>query len=559
MNYGFVIDTRACIGCHACSTACKSENDVPLGVHRTWVKYTETGRFPDVRRNFQVTRCNHCANPPCVRICPVAAMFQRPDGIVDFDGDACIGCKACLQACPYDAIYLDPGTQTAAKCNYCAHRVEQAMEPACVVVCPTHAIVAGDLDDPASEIARVVARNDLSVRKPEQGTAPKLFYVQGHAPSLHPTALPREPLGVAMVDVLDPDGRNPGPGYADAARYEVRVRIGDVVLPGPGEGASRGDARTPGIQGVPAGPIHVGQGRMAGQMVAQVAHTAWHTVPWHWQVPAYLVTKSVGAGAFFLLAVLQLAGAAPTAPARAAIGAVGLAALVATTALLVGDLGRPERFLRILTRPQWHSWLTRGAFLLVGTSLVSTAVFALDFAFATGWMQPGLPGLCALLATLNLPLTLGTAVYTAFLFGQCEGRDLWQSPLLPLQLMVQMAVGAAAAGLLVSALPGTDLAAAPLAGGLVAALALHLLAVAAELGVPHASEQAARAAHAITHGRHRREFWIGGVAVGHAVPGVALLFGDPALIGAPAAVLALAGLYVYENVFVRAPQTLPNS
>jgi formate-dependent nitrite reductase membrane component NrfD len=174
-------------------------------------------------------------------------------------------------------------------------------------------------------------------------------------------------------------------------------------------------------------------------------------------------------------------------------------------------------------------------------------------------MQPGLPGLCALLATLNLPLTLGTAVYTAFLFGQCEGRDLWQSPLLPLQLMVQMAVGAAAAGLLVSALPGTDLAAAPLAGGLVAALALHLLAVAAELGVPHASEQAARAAHAITHGRHRREFWIGGVAVGHAVPGVALLFGDPALIGAPAAVLALAGLYVYENVFVRAPQTLPNS
>jgi Fe-S-cluster-containing dehydrogenase component len=75
MNYGFVIDTPRCIGCHACSTACKSENEVPLGVHRTWVKYTERGRYPDVQRSFQVTRCNHCANPPCARICPVTAMY----------------------------------------------------------------------------------------------------------------------------------------------------------------------------------------------------------------------------------------------------------------------------------------------------------------------------------------------------------------------------------------------------------------------------------------------------------------------------------------------------
>ena len=94
MNYGFVIDNRKCIGCHACSTACKSENQVPLGVNRTWVKYTEVGRYPDVTRNFQVTRCNHCANAPCTRICPVTAMYQRPDGIVEFDGDACIGCKS---------------------------------------------------------------------------------------------------------------------------------------------------------------------------------------------------------------------------------------------------------------------------------------------------------------------------------------------------------------------------------------------------------------------------------------------------------------------------------
>ncbi|MFO7540907.1 MAG: 4Fe-4S dicluster domain-containing protein, partial [Chloroflexota bacterium] len=101
-SYGFIIDNRKCIGCHACSTACKSENEVPLGVYRTWVKYVETGAFPNNRRHFQVTRCNHCANPPCVRICPTKAMYQRADGIVEFDPNVCIGCKACMQACPYD-------------------------------------------------------------------------------------------------------------------------------------------------------------------------------------------------------------------------------------------------------------------------------------------------------------------------------------------------------------------------------------------------------------------------------------------------------------------------
>ena len=124
MNYGFLIDNRKCIGCHACSTACKSENEVPVGVNRTWVKYTEKGVFPNTRRYFQVTRCNHCANPPCVRICPVTAMYQRQDGIVEFDPTRCIGCKACMQACPYDAIYIDPDTHTAAKCHYCAHRTD---------------------------------------------------------------------------------------------------------------------------------------------------------------------------------------------------------------------------------------------------------------------------------------------------------------------------------------------------------------------------------------------------------------------------------------------------
>ena len=202
MNYGFVIDNSKCIGCHACSTACKSENEVPLGVNRTWVKYVETGTFPNARRHFQVTRCNHCANPPCVRICPVTAMYQRVDGIVEFDPEVCIGCKACMQACPYDAIYIDPNHGTAAKCHYCAHRTDVGLEPACVVVCPVHAIISGDMDNSGSEISHVLATNRVTVRKPEQGTAPKLFYIEGNDIAMHPTATERTPETFMFTDVV---------------------------------------------------------------------------------------------------------------------------------------------------------------------------------------------------------------------------------------------------------------------------------------------------------------------------------------------------------------------
>ena len=147
-RFGFLIDQDTCIGCHACTVACKAEHDVPLGVNRTWVKYIEKGTFPDARRFYSVLRCNHCDNAPCVTICPTTALFRRADGIIDFDDSRCIGCKSCMNACPYDAIYINPETQTAHKCNFCAHRVEQGLEPSCVIVCPTQSIVAGDLDDP---------------------------------------------------------------------------------------------------------------------------------------------------------------------------------------------------------------------------------------------------------------------------------------------------------------------------------------------------------------------------------------------------------------------------
>ena len=553
MNYGFVIDNRSCIGCHACSTACKSENEVPLGVYRTWVKYTETGTYPDAQRHFQVTRCNHCANPPCVRICPVEAMYQRDDGIVEFDKDACIGCKACMQACPYDAIYIDPETSTAAKCHYCAHRIEVGLEPSCVVVCPTHAIIAGDLDDPSSEISRVVQREKVSVRKPEQGTAPKVFYIEGSAVSLVPTATERAPESFAWADVV-PLHRKGGEA-AHAARAEHTTRAT------PRTGRTGTPLRLPQAQGVPtAGPIHVG-GRTAEHMV-QVAYNAQHRIPWHWPVPAYLVTKGIGAGVFLLLAAAFGLGLVPFDALTAIVGgAVAVAFMGATTALLVYDLEKPMRFLYILRRPQWRSWLARGAVALMGFSTIATLWTALELAAWQGFVAPEIAATARpwLLGAGSL-FAIFAAIYTAFLFGQAEGRDLWQSPLLPFHLVVQAVMMGGAAVLVIGAviaLPaGLGSIAAWTFGG---ALALDLfVTLFGELGMPHASELAARAAHEISHGRYRRQFWWGSIVLGHVVP-LALLLAPSAIVLAIAGLCAAVGLYMFEHAFVMAPQELPNS
>lgn len=555
MNYGFLIRNDRCIGCHACSTACKSENDVPLGVQRTWVKSVETGVYPNVGRHFQVTRCNHCANPPCVRICPVTAMYQREDGIVEFDPDVCIGCKACLQACPYDAIYIDPESGTAAKCHYCAHRVEMDMEPACVVVCPEHAIIAGDLDNPLSEISKMLAENQVTVRKPEQGTAPKLFYVEGEEANLTPTAVERTPETFAWADVL--------PLHSDDGYMAQPPEIApDLVLPILKKTNSGTPIRTPKPQGLGHnGPIMIGEGRMAEQMV-QVTYNAQHKVPWHWQVPAYLVTKAIAAGMIMLLAFgygFDLFGFNAT--AFVAVGFTSLLFTIITTGLLVGDLERPERFLRILLRPQWKSWLVRGAYLLVAFSLVTTVWWVLEAgAFWGIWNTAFIDRSRAALLWGGSVLAFGTAIYTAFLFGQAEGRDLWQSTLLPIHLIIQ-AIAAGAAGLLIL---GAFIDLEPALSvyvqgafifGLLIDLAVTLLG---EFGMPHASEAAARAAHDISHGRYRKPFWWGSITLGHLLPLVLMLIGNP-VVGAVAGAVALIGLYIYEYVFVMAPQEIPNS
>ena len=166
-NYGFAIDLRKCIGCHACTIACKAEHQIPVGVNRCWVKTVEKGTFPDTRRFFFPVLCNQCVEAPCVRICPTNALFKRRDGIVDLNSQSCIGCRACMEACPYDQLFIDPNTRTAEKCNFCANRVENRLEPACVSVCPTECRIFGDLDDPTSEVS--TDRTDGGVHRPQAG------------------------------------------------------------------------------------------------------------------------------------------------------------------------------------------------------------------------------------------------------------------------------------------------------------------------------------------------------------------------------------------------------
>jgi len=198
--YGMGIDVNKCIGCGRCADACKTENNVPRepSYFRTWVEryvLTTDGEtevtspnggiegFPStvsekgILRTFFVPKlCNHCANPPCVQVCPVGATFITRDGVVLVDKDYCIGCRYCIQACPYGARFLNPVTHTAEKCTFCYHRVVQGKVPACVEVCPTGARIFGDVRARSSPLARFTRFNEIQVLKPQLNTAPKVYY-----------------------------------------------------------------------------------------------------------------------------------------------------------------------------------------------------------------------------------------------------------------------------------------------------------------------------------------------------------------------------------------------
>lgn len=496
-----IIDHTRCIGCHACTTACKSENQVPLSVTRTYVKYVDVGFYPEVRRAFQVTRCNQCEDAPCVAACPTGAMFRRPDGIVDFDKSICIGCKACIAACPYDAIFINPEDGSAEKCNFCAHRLDMGLEPACVVVCPTQAILIGDLDDPESHVAHIVNRETVAVRRPEKGTRPKLFYKGAHQATLDPLAARRPEGNLFLWSEQAPSGSK-GRGTVTSGHPYARNNSAAAVL----------------------------------------SYDVPHRVPWDWRVSLYTWTKGIAAGAYLVPLILLGTGmiSGTSALWQWAAPIVAGIFLALTGGLLIWDLEHPARFTLIFTRRRWQSWLVRGAFILAGYAAILVAHFAASLTGARdahGW-----------LALAGVPLAVLTAAYTAYLFAEARGRDLWQNPLAPAHLVVQavLAGGAALAGV---ALYLEPVAVPALLWTVSAACALHLLLVLAEATVTHTTAHAKLAVHEMIRGRYGLFFWAGAilVSVGMSAP----------VAGAWAVFAGLAGLLAYEHAYVQAGQAVP--
>jgi tetrathionate reductase subunit B len=198
--YGMGIQIEKCIGCGKCVEACKEENNVPREpfFFRTWVeRYVikkngevsvqsidsrieqskEVFEEKEIMRSFFVPKlCNQCENPPCVQVCPVGATFKTEDGVILVDENRCIGCRYCIQACPYGARYLHPEKEVADKCTFCYHRITKGMLPACVEVCPTQARIFGDVKSGASPLNRFKRMNKLHVLKPSLNTEPKVSY-----------------------------------------------------------------------------------------------------------------------------------------------------------------------------------------------------------------------------------------------------------------------------------------------------------------------------------------------------------------------------------------------
>jgi Fe-S-cluster-containing dehydrogenase component len=175
-RYGMAIDTTKCIGCHSCRVACQNQNGLDYKETFNWIKNREQGVYPSFDKEYIPLQCNHCENAPCQRVCPTGATFTSKEGVVLVNPNTCVGCKYCMEACPYKMRVVDHHLGIVEKCRFCIELVRAGGTPACVTTCPTQVRIFGDLNDPNSEISKFIAQTGALPLRPDLGTSPKIFY-----------------------------------------------------------------------------------------------------------------------------------------------------------------------------------------------------------------------------------------------------------------------------------------------------------------------------------------------------------------------------------------------
>jgi formate-dependent nitrite reductase membrane component NrfD len=414
-----------------------------------------------------------------------------------------------MQACPYDALYIDPETMTSAKCNFCANRVEQNLQPACVVVCPEQAIIAGDLDNPHSNISKIISQNSVVVRKPEKGTNPKLFYIDGDNKVLLPSQTNRK-------ENYMWSSQDKGVGHYAGKDFSNKPMYTEDVQP-----------KTNRAYDVPK------KGRL-----------------WGYEFPAYMVTKSASTGIVMILTLLLLMGNSFSKEFLQVSYIISLVFLALTGLFLILDLDQPFRFHYIMLRPQWGSWLVRGAYLILIFGTLTGILFLQSYlGIAFNEFTIYFLGFTFVIACL-------TSVYTAFLLAQAKGRDFWQSPLLPFEkLALSFALGSAT--LLIShhlLFPVEASVYASISLVFVLSTLMILLISLMEVFITHSTSDAQTVAHSFKYGSWKIDYW-GGLLLGTIIPLLYLVVTDLSLqLGALLSLFI--GVYILMRAWIYAPQDI---
>jgi formate-dependent nitrite reductase membrane component NrfD len=411
-----------------------------------------------------------------------------------------------------------------------------------VVVCPEHAIISGDMDDPDTEISQLLSREPTTVRKPEKGTVPNLYYIEGDSYSLMPTAAaPQE----------DSLWSSQSRGVGHFAKYTERLAWqGEDLVKELLQKSGNVTDIAPGEPFTPQRSIEV----LTGKSAKNVYNTPDKGILWGWEVAAYVTTKAIATGTYMIL--LGNIGVWEANGAWWGLG-ITLAFLMITTGLLIKDLDQPGRFIYVLLRPQWRSWLVRGGYgLVLFSGLVVFQLFATAYKY---WL------ISAILSFPGILLAAFVSIYTAFLFAQARGRDFWQSPLLPLHMLIHsLMAGSATFILLISS---TLLKLDPFVQATVmeklnlvlsATILINLLIMLIELTITHSTSDTKATIAMILKGRYRVRFWWVVVAGCNIVPLISLLFNrSSAFIEIICSTAVIAGIYLTERIWLEAPQRIP--